>query len=235
METVSKKYRCASIDIGVKNLALCVNEFLERGDGTFAFNLVHIERVAIGRSSDTMHVLAKRLLAFYDTNDALTKQRLDFVFIEQQLSRAVKNIVLAYTTMAYFETRNKIGRDSDSDRDATKVVFVSPAKKFKAIKFTFPSDLVKSIDFDRRGRNLKKLSVDVATLLFTSFDVEVGLRALSQYRTKLDDVSDVFLQSFAFFLEKFSSKPVVHVRGDGAFSFIGAEKHGQCEDADEKA
>lgn len=230
METVSKKYRCASIDIGVKNLALCVNEFLERGDGTFAFNLVHMERVAIGRSSDTIHVLAKRLLAFYDTNDALTNQRLDFVFIEQQLSRAVKNIVLAYTTLAYFETRNKICRNVDA-----KVVFVSPTKKFKAIKFTFPADLINSIDFDRRGRNLKKLSVDIATLLFTSFHVEVGLRALSQYRPKLDDVSDVFLQSFAFFLEKFSSEPVVHVRGDRAFSFIRAEKHGQCKDADEKA
>lgn len=231
METVSKKYRCASIDIGVKNLALCVIEFLERGDGTFAFNLVHVERVAIGRSSDTIHVLAKRLLAFYDTNDALTNQRLDFVFIEQQLSRAVKNIVLAYSTMAYFETRNKICGNADA-----KVVFVSPTKKFKAIKFTFAADLIDSIDFDRRGRNLKKLSVDIATLLFTSFHVEVGLRALSQYRPKLDDVSDVFLQSFAFFLEKFSSEPVVHVRGDRAsFSFIRAEKHGQCKDADEEA
>lgn len=57
------------------------------------------------------------------------------------------------------------------------------------------------VNFERRGRELKKMSVEIARLLFTTFRVDIGLKALTEYRTKLDDVSDVFLQSFAFFLE----------------------------------
>lgn len=220
-----QKYRCASIDIGVVNLAFCVTEFVEQYDGTFAFDLVHVQRVKIGNTKETMNVLGKKLLAFYNANDALQEERLDYVFIEQQLSRAVKNIVLAYVTMAYFETKRL-----DSD-DSTMIVFVSPRNKFKAVRYAFSEDLLKPLNFDRSGRELKKLSVEVARLLFIRFKVYVGLDALTKYGTKLDDVSDVFLQSFAFFLEKFPLKSAAH----GRSSFIGVEEHGQREHTDEQA
>lgn len=84
---------CASIDIGVTNLAFCVTEFTERCDGMFGFNLVHVERAR--RMSETFHCLGKKLLSFYSTNDALKNGKLDYVFIGQQLSRAVKNSALA--------------------------------------------------------------------------------------------------------------------------------------------
>jgi len=220
-----RKYRCASIDIGVVNLAFCVTEFEEKFDGTFAFDLVHVERVKIGNTRETINVLGKKLLQFYNTNQALQQETLDYVFIEQQLSRAVKNIVLAYVTMAYFETRRL-----DSD-DSTIIVFVSPRNKFKAVKYAFPENLLKPLKFDRRGRELKKLSVEVARLLFLKFNVEVGLDALTRYGTKLDDVSDVFLQSFAFFLEKFPLNSAAH----GRFSFIGVEDNRQSEHTDKQA
>lgn len=224
-----RRYRCASIDIGVINHALCVTEFTDNCDGTFAFNLVHVERATIGRMRETIHVLGKKLLAFYTTNDALNDGKLNYVFIEQQLSRASKNIALAHVTMAYFETRNLC-----CDNDDAKIVFVSPKNKFRAVKHTFPTNLFDSIDFERRGRALKKLSVDIAKLLFTRYSVTTGLRALAEYKTKLDDISDVFLQSFAFFLEKFPLQSSGR-KGRGGVSFIGVEEHGQCKDADEQA
>lgn len=227
MATFQTTYRCASIDIGVINLAFCVTEFTERLDGTFDFSLVHVERTRIGNTSETIHELGKKLLALYGANDALNSSELDFVFIEQQISRAVKNTALAYVTMAYFETINR-GRCLDT---CTTVVFVPPKNKFRAVRYAFPDFVFDSINFERRGRELKKLSVEVGKMLFETFDVKVGLNALIKYKTKLDDVSDVFLQSFAFFLTKFPSKSA---RG-GSRSFIGVEQHGQCEDADEEA
>jgi len=225
MATTLQKYRCASIDIGVVNLAFCVTEFTARPDGTFSFDLVHVQRVKIGNMTETIHNLGKKLLSFYSSNDALQNERLDYVFIEQQLSRAVKNNALAYVTMAYFETKRLIC-------DGNTTVFVSPKKKFTAVQYVFSEDLLHPINFDRNGKELKKLSVEVARLLFVKFRVEVGLDALIKYGTKLDDVSDVFLQSFAFFLEKVPLKSAA--RGGRSF-LIGVEEHGQSEHADEQA
>jgi len=223
MTTILKTYRCASIDIGVLNLAFCVMEFTEVADGTFGFDLVHIERARIGSTNETIHRLGKKLVNFYADNEALKGQVFDFIFIEQQLSRAVKNYVLAYVTMTYFETINL-----EQTVSSTKVVFVSPKNKFKAVRHTFSKQLLNSIDFERQGRELKKLSVEIAKLLFGSFGVEVGLYALRDYKTKLDDVSDVFLQSFAFFLDKKNSSDT------GRSWFIGGKEDGECEDTDEQ-
>lgn len=226
MTRVIQKYRCASIDIGVVNLAFCVTDFISTGDGEFAFDLVHVQRVKIGSVRESIVGLGKKLLAIYNTNDVLQEKQLDYVFIEQQLSRAVKNIVLAYITMAYFETKKILCNDS------TIITFVSPKKKFAAVRYAFPDDVLTSISFDRRGRELKKLSVEIARVLFTEFCVQVGLDALITYSTKLDDVSDVFLQSFAFFLEKFPAKSAA---GGGRSFFIGVEEHGKSEYANEQA
>ena len=57
-------FRCASIDIGVVNLAFCVIEFIETRDGTFAFNLIHMERARIGSMRETMDAVGKKLLPF---------------------------------------------------------------------------------------------------------------------------------------------------------------------------
>lgn len=120
------------------NLAFCVTEFTENDDGTFGFDLVHVERAKIGSMSDTIHGLGKKLISFYAANEALQNKVFDFVFIEQQLSRAVKNYVLAYVTMAYFETRS-LGEITPS---STTVVFVSPKTKFKAVRRTFSEESV---------------------------------------------------------------------------------------------
>ncbi|CAM9094486.1 unnamed protein product [Ectocarpus sp. 12 AP-2014] len=228
MNAFQTTYRCASIDIGVINLAFCVTEFTEKLDGTFAFSLVHVEHTRIGNTSETIHELAKKLLGVYSTSEALKYSTLDFVFIEQQLSRAVRNTALAYVSMAYFETLNAA---TTGPNGHTRVVFVPPKNKFRAVRYAFPDFVFHSINFERRGRELKKLSVEISRMLFDTFEVTVGLDAFTKFKTKLDDVSDVFLQSFAFFLTMFPSRSA---RGNGR-SFIGVEQHRQSEDADEKA
>ena len=220
-------YRCASIDIGVVNLAFCVTEFTPRCDGAFDFNLVHTERTRIGGMDESIHCLGKKLLAFYDRSDALRKERLDYVFVEQQLSRAVKNTALSFVTMAYFETR-KLCESSVSN---ATVVFVSPRKKFQAVRHAFPPEVFREINFERRGRELKRLSVEVARLLFTRFRVKVGLVAMAENKQKLDDISDVFLQSFAFFLHAF---PPGSAGCRSSFIGVGVEENGKREDPDEK-
>ncbi|CAM9204671.1 unnamed protein product [Pylaiella littoralis] len=222
-------YRCASIDIGVVNLALCVTEFTELGDGKFRFNVTHLERASIGSPSETMHVLGRKLVKFYAGNKALAGRSFDFVFIEQQLSRAVKNYVLSYVTLSYFETVNVTVDRPDRPAAAAAVVFVSPKNKFRAVRHAFPEAALRSIDFERRGRGLKKLSVEIARLLFDAFAVDVGLKALREYGSKLDDISDVFLQSFAFFLNKKVS------RDREAPWFISVEEHAEGKDPEEQA
>ena len=98
----------------------------------------------------------------------------------------------------------------------------------------FPAGFFDSVDFERHGRALKKQSVDIARFLFTRYNVTAGLKALEEYKAKPDDVSDVFLQSFAFFLEKFPLLRLTRERS-GTVSFIGVEEHGQREDADKQA
>lgn len=222
--TTSTRYRCASIDIGVINLAFCVIDFTEACDGTFSFDLVHAERACIGSVDQTIHALGKKLLLFYSTRDVLKAEKLDYVFIEQQLSRAVKNIVLAHVTMAYFETKCL-------DGDNTRIVFVPPKKKFKAVTHAFSEDVFDSIKLDCSGRELKSLSVKIASAIFTRFRVKVGLDSLAKYKTKPDDICDVFLQSFSFFLERFPPTS----RGPGGLcSLIRVKEDRQCEDANKE-
>ena len=55
------------------------------------------------------------------------------------------------------------------------------------------------------SKDLKKLSIKIAREVFTEWNVTKGIEALEKYKPKLDDVADVFLQSFAVFLEKYTS------------------------------
>jgi len=192
---IVKTYRCASIDIGVINLAFCIIEFYEMSDETFEFDLIHVERATIGSMKESIHRLGTKLIEFYANNEKINENVLDYVFIEQQLARAIKNCLLSYVTMTYFETM------ALRDDTCTNVQFVPPKAKFQAVKDAFGPDSLSTINFDRKGRELKKLSVEIARVLFDEFSVTVGLQAMKDYRSKLDDVSDVFLQSFALFLK----------------------------------
>ena len=187
--------RVLSVDIGVINLAFCVVDF-DIDDHTF--ELVHSEKVCIGSMKDTCHKLSTALIDFFDESEIVNEKPLDYVFIENQISRAIKNTVLGYSCCSYFYTRSLY-----CDHNM-HVHFVSPRDKFKAIESYFPG-ILENYDTNSataKSADLKKLSIQIATDLCTDLQVEKGLEALKNYKKK-DDISDVLLQSFAFGVPKY--------------------------------
>lgn len=185
--------RVLSIDIGIVSYSFCIVDF--RHDD---FELVHIEKTAIGTMKQTAHVLAEALVDFLRSSEPINEKPIDYIYIENQLSRAIKNTILAYATMTYFYTEARIAQSD------VEIRFVAPRAKFQAIDAYFPG-AVESQDMVLRSnsKDLKKLSVKIARDVFTALDVTKGLEALEKYKPKLDDVCDVFLQSFAVFLDKY--------------------------------
>lgn len=202
METKPKTTRVLSIDIGIINLAYCITDFheVEQEDGgvEVEFELVHVEKAQIGTMKQKAQVLMESVVDFFRESDVINEKPIDYIFLEQQLSRAIKNCILAYVIMAYFYTESRICMST------TQMSFVAPRKKFTAIRAAMENcGCLDDIDFDKTGsRELKKLSIEVARKVFEFFQVESGFRALEQYKPKLDDVCDVFLQSFSIFLDK---------------------------------
>lgn len=196
-----KTTRVLSIDVGIINLAFCITDFYEL-EGEVMFELVHIEKVQIGTMKQKAKVLMESVVDFFRESDAINEKPIDYIFVEQQLSKAIKNCILAYVIMAYFYTESRISLNG------TSMSFVAPRNKFAAVRSAMKDcGCLDDVDFDKTGsRELKKLSIEVSKNVFTYFGVERGLRALQQYKPKLDDVCDVFLQSFSIFLEKPDSR-----------------------------
>lgn len=187
--------RVLSIDMGVINFCFCIMDFTEDD-----FELVHIEKVSIGKMKQTAHVLSTALVDFLRSSEAINEKPINYIFIENQMSKAIKNTILAYTTSTYFYTESEI---SQSD---VYIQFVQPRMKFNAIDAYFPG-VIESQEMICRtnSKDLKKLSIKIARDCFTDLNITKGLEAMNKYKPKLDDVADVFLQSFALFLEKYSN------------------------------
>ena len=193
--------RVLSIDLGVKNFSYCVTDF-QHDD----FEVVHLEKVAIGTMSQTAFQLTAALIDFLRSCPAINESPLHHVYIEQQMSKAVKNTVLAYAAVSYFYTESKI---TGSD---VNIRFVPPRMKFMAINTYFPG-AIDTRDICRyKSRDLKKLSVQTARSVFTDLSVSKGLEAIAKFYPKLDDIADAFLQSFAVFLDNY--RPRGHLLED---------------------
>ena len=187
--------RVLSIDIGIINLAFCIVDFnLEE----HTFELIHSEKVCIGNMKDTCHKLSTSLIDFFDESEIVNEKPLDYVFIENQISRAIKNTILGYSAISYFYTK------SLNCEHNMHVHFVSPRDKFKSIESYFPG-ILENYDINSqtaKSADLKKLSIQIATDLCNDLQIEKGLEALKNYKKK-DDISDVLLQSFAFGVSKY--------------------------------
>lgn len=192
-----KTTRVLSIDVGIINLAFCITDFYEE-EGEVMFDLVHVEKVQIGTMKQNAKVLMESVIDLFRESEQINEKPIHHIFVEQQLSRAIKNCILAYVIMAYFYTEARISLSGAS------MSFVAPRNKFAAIRSAMKNcGCLDDIDFEKTGsRQLKKLSVEVSRRVFQHFGVVRGLRALEEYKPKLDDVCDVFLQSFSLFLDK---------------------------------
>lgn len=190
------KTRVLSIDIGIVNLSFCIIDFIHDEDST-TFDLVHIEKAQIGKMSQKSYVLAENAIEFFRGSSIINEEMIDYIFIEHQLSKAIKNTVVGFSTYSYFYTDCLI---SQSD---TIVRFIPPRAKFRAIDLGFPDDdVLDGYNHNKmKSRDLKKLSISIATKLFNKYNVKKGLEALIEYKSKKDDVCDVFCQSFSVYLE----------------------------------
>lgn len=187
--------RVLSIDLGIINFCFCIVDFTEDG-----FDLIHVEKTSIGNVKQTAFMLTTSLVDFLRSSDAINEKHIDYIFIENQVSRNIKSTILSYATMTYFYTEKSIARSD------VQIQFVPPRMKFNAIETNFPW-IIESMDMICRSnsKDLKKLSVKIAKEIFTEMNISKGLEALDKYKPKLDDVADVFLQSFSVFLEKYNS------------------------------
>lgn len=187
--------RVLSVDIGVINFCFCIMDFKDD-----EFELVHIEKVAIGTMRNTAHVLTEALVDFLRSSEAINEKPIHYIFCENQMSRAVKNTILAYATVTYFYTESCF---SEND---VHIQFVQPRIKFNAVEAYFPGVLESQEMICRsNSKDLKKLSIKIARDIFTELNVTKGIEAMEKYKPKLDDIADVFLQSFAVFLDKYSN------------------------------
>lgn len=187
--------RVLSVDIGIINLSFCIVDFTENN-----FELVHIEKLAIGTMKQSAHTLCTALIDFFRSSEAINEKPIHYVFCEQQMRSAIKNTILGYTVLSYFYTESLIAHSE------IEIKFIPPRMKFQAIEKYFPG-IVESQEMICRtnSKDLKKLSIKIARGLFTDLNIEKGLEAIEKYKPKLDDISDVFLQSFSLFLEKYGS------------------------------
>lgn len=187
--------RVLSLDIGIRNYCFCIVDFIQDD-----FELVHIEKLAVGSMKQTAHSLSKSVVDILRSSDVINEKPIQYIYIENQLSRAVKNTILAYATMTYFYTKSCL-----TDQDV-HIQFIQPRVKFTAIEAYFPG-VVESQDMICRSnsKDLKKLSIKIARGVFTDLNITKGLEAMETYKPKLDDIADVFLQAFAVFLDKKSA------------------------------
>ena len=192
---MDRPIRVLSLDIGIKNLCFCIMEFKDED-----FDLVYVEKVSIGTVKQTAFVLTTSLVDFLRSSDAINEKPIDYIFIEAQMSRAVKNTILSYALVTYFYTEKCI---SGSD---VHIQFVPPRMKFNAIEEYFPGiGESQEIICRSNSKDLKKLSIKISRDVFTEMNITKGLEAFEKYKPKLDDVADVFLQSFSIFLDKYNN------------------------------
>lgn len=188
-------FRVLSIDIGILNLAYCIVDFHKLPSDDFEFTLVHAEKACIGSTRQSMCELMENAIEFFENAVHIQSPTRDIhtVFIERQLTRATKNNVLAFVVMTYFRSYRYHKTHFHSS-------FVHPLKKFDAVKHVFQASApLDRVDFKRTGtKELKKLSVELALLIFDHFQCATGKQAIEKYTPKTDDICDVFLQSFVF-------------------------------------
>lgn len=213
-----KRVRVASFDPGVLNLGYCVVDFFfqshkqegedeegekeekddKKGGGnmdyhpsspSWWFEIKKLTNVSIGKSRDPIHTLTKNLIKLLMEDDACKEANV--VYIERQLSRSPKNTVMCYTIANFFECM--------SFASPLAISLVPAKRKFEAIKFVYGDTVLTSVDFSCSGPALKKLSVEIANIIFRFYKLE-KFEELFRTHKKRSDYADSFIQCFVLFL-----------------------------------
>ena len=180
--------RIASFDVGIKHLSICQ---IDMNKYKNSFTIVKW----------CMLNLRGKNISDY-TNSIIEKLRevewgfLDYVLIEQQVSRNTQMKVLSHVIQTYFVCERRLRSDC--------VKFVSPKIKFSTSNPEY-NELVKECEGLLRNKNcdnegkysLKKLSVLITKSLLQKNGDEKWYSHLSEFK-KADDMADSFLQAFAW-------------------------------------
>lgn len=163
-----------TIDPGIKNFAFCIGR--RNPDNGSVPEVIRLERVSIGRASDTLSILVSNTVTLF--NDVLCPEGLAEAVIEQQVAAATKNFVIAHALMALFADRGIVVR------------FENPTCKFRSM--VRGGRLSESTWSSCTGRGLKALSVSCALEIAKNRACLVGQASLGA-AGKNDDMADAYL------------------------------------------
>ncbi len=168
-----------ALDVGIINFAACLADV---NGGDVDVQACVLRR--IGDSKDKMEVLIRGLAAVMDAEPEVFAPRgLCRVLIEQQNGRfAPINFALSCVLYAHYARLPDVA-----------VEFQHPRCKFNAMRASADPalDPVRERLMTAKGKDLKKLSVDVARLTATARGCAVMLAALDGNKKK-DDLADVY-------------------------------------------
>jgi len=166
-----------AIDIGIKNFAVC------RVQGQ---NVTYCNKFAIGTTKQPMNELIDTLIRLFENEPLIFLEGINRVVIEQQKGHlAVKNFALSTAVYAIYQSRHII------------VEFENPTvkfKKLKALKATGEIMGLENLDFDQKGKALKKLAIETASVLAVHHGHAVYNSAVGLNK-KLDDLADCYLMA----------------------------------------
>jgi hypothetical protein len=167
--------RQLGIDIGIINCGFCLTEF----DDANQPNVIYCECLAFGRYKDSIGIIINGIHRVMKENHEIFATT-DKVIIEQQMgAKSSKNFAISSVLYYHFAQLDKT------------VMFMNPVVKFNYVK-TLAIDSIEPL-FETH-KDLKKLSVAIATELAKFYDLPVLQEALGKYKKK-DDICDSLLYS----------------------------------------
>ena len=176
--------RIVSIDVGIKHLSFCLLDFHST---IWHYNIQKWELITLGGKniSDYTREIIEKLRQF-------EFGLLDFVLIEQQVSRNTQMKTLSHVIQAYFMCEMKMTAD--------KIIFVSPKLRFRTNNLNYNEIVDRSkrnigVGEKMNRREIKKLSVYIAELELQSYS-----NWLNYFlgHKKCDDLADSFIQAIAW-------------------------------------
>jgi len=178
--------RVVAFDVGIVNFAFCIADIeLDCNPSILA-----CANARIGNAKDPIAVLITNLATFLNENKIILQDKIEIVKIEQQVAmKASKNQSLSAALYMFY--KDLMLTDNSTVRE---VQFVNPRAKFKQLRACPLAilDPFRDILKETRGPALKKLSIQLATLVSEHWNCEIAIDALKNAKKK-DDISDCLL------------------------------------------
>lgn len=166
--------RIVSIDIGIKNMAICIGT-RDKIDTVFV--------QAIGSPKEPLRLLVPQLVKVL--HEKASPEGLTHVLVEQQLGQeSPKNLALAAAVSAYYYALMR-------ERNWTfEVNYVNPKHKFVVLETTC-----------KGSKQCKRASVQWAAALSEQIEGFAAYKEAIQGVKKVDDLADAFLMIITFGME----------------------------------